>query len=288
MHRQFKHPEKWRNTIDPFSLNYHTFRPTEVLGYPHAGNDVFHVKGIYNDTIITAYIKAARQHGAAIENEVAILRQFDLPIIPRILDADLGKPPFCVTSELPGLRLSIIVGENENMLSLSYMEEYGETLSRLHSSKITAAPVADRRFFHTPSDEMLEKLGLSYLKHYFANAPTDIATVFCHGDFHYANLLWHDHHISGILDFELSGYGNRDFDIAWSLICRPGQKFLRTEKEQNIFLSGYSRHGSYSISNIRYYMAQIYVYFLSFSSDDPDYCNYVRTWLQKNCQLRSK
>ena len=74
MQQQFKHPDKWRNTIDPFTLNYHNFRLVEVMGYPHAGNDVFHVKGVYNNEEITAYIKVARQKGAAIENEVAILR----------------------------------------------------------------------------------------------------------------------------------------------------------------------------------------------------------------------
>ena len=41
------HPAKWRETIDPFELDYHHFRLTEILGYPHAGNDVFHAKGIY-------------------------------------------------------------------------------------------------------------------------------------------------------------------------------------------------------------------------------------------------
>ena len=65
---QFKHPEKWRETIDPFRLNYHSFRLLEVLGYPHAGNDVFHVRGIYQNEEITAYLKVARQKGAAIEN----------------------------------------------------------------------------------------------------------------------------------------------------------------------------------------------------------------------------
>ena len=45
----------------------------------------------------------------------------------------------------------------------------------------------------------------------------------------YANILWAGHHISGILDFELAGYGNKEFDIAWAVFRRPGQKFLRTE-----------------------------------------------------------
>lgn len=281
--QQFKHPDKWRSTIDPFTLNYHTFRLTEVMGYPHAGNDVFHVKGIYNGEETTAYIKVARQEGAAIENEVAIMQQFDLPIIPRILDADFGEHPFSITSDMPGLRLSNIVDYNDDMISLEYMKEYGETLGKIHNSKVSASPVADRRFFHIPADEMLDKLDLNDLKAYFANEPTDITTVFCHGDFHYANLLWNNHHISGILDFELSGYGNRDFDIAWSLIRRPGQQFLKTQEERNLFLAGYSKCGQYHAQNIRYYMAQIYVYFLSFSGDDAEYCNYVRAWLFENC-----
>lgn len=279
MRQQFQHPGKWRDTVDPFSLNYHSFRPLEVLGYPHAGNDVFHVRGIYMDGEVTAYIKVARQYGAAIENEVAVMRQLDSPVIPRILDADFGAHPFSVTSDMPGLRLSNIVGDNGGTVSLAYMEEYGEALAKIHQAKVSAGPAADRRFFHTPPAEMLDELDLAHLKAYFANSPTDIATVFCHGDFHYANLLWHDHHISGILDFELSGYGNRDFDIAWALIRRPCQQFLKTEEEQTRFLSGYAKHGHFSASNIQYYMAQIYVYFLSFCGDDAEYCDYVRSWL---------
>ena len=33
-----KHPDKWRETVDPISLPYRHFQLTEVLGYPHAGN----------------------------------------------------------------------------------------------------------------------------------------------------------------------------------------------------------------------------------------------------------
>ena len=129
-------PKKWRDTIDPFSLNYRAFHLLEVLGYPHAGNDVFHVKGVYNETEMTAYIKVARQQGAAIANEVAILRQFDLPIIPRVLDADFGEPPYSVTTQMPGLRLSNILADNENMLSLAYMEIRSIAILSARGSKI--------------------------------------------------------------------------------------------------------------------------------------------------------
>ena len=40
--------------------------------YPHAGNDVFYVKGLHNGSQINAYVKSARQRGADISNELSI------------------------------------------------------------------------------------------------------------------------------------------------------------------------------------------------------------------------
>ena len=279
----FQHPKKWRDTCDLFALNFHTFRPIEILGYPHAGNDVFHVKGAYEGKEITAYVKVARQEGAGIENEVIIQKQLDLPYIPKILDADFQNVPFVVTPEMPGRRLSVILGDNKDGASLSYMEEYGEILGYIHTLKPNAAPVSDRKFFHLPDDKVLEKLDITYLKSFFANTPSDKTTVFTHGDFHYANILWEDHHISAVLDFELSGYGDRDFDIAWALILRPGQKFLKTQEERLRFLKGYCKFGRYNAYAVQYYMAQIYVFFLCFSGNDVAYVEYVKCWLSENC-----
>ena len=276
-----KHPDKWRETIDPFSLTYKSFHPIEILGYPHAGNDVFHARGIYEDKEVRAYIKVARQEGAAIENEVEILSQLHSPIYPTVLDCGFVGTPFSVTLELPGERLSTIVGENETLESLSFMEEYGAMLAALHQLRISAEPVKDRRFFHMPSDEILKTLGLEEYKGIFANSPKTSVRCFCHGDFHYANILWNNHHISGILDFELSGIGNRDFDIAWAMFRRPGQKFMKTGAEQESFLCGYQQVAPCDRAAVKYYMAQCYVYFLQFSGDDTEYCDYIRSWLKQ-------
>lgn len=274
-----KYTEKWRETRDPFTLQYRNFKPIEILGYPHAGNDVFHMKGIYRDREVNAFVKVARQAGASIQNEVAVLSQIDLLVAPMIIDYGLGEVPFSVTLELPGERLSVIVGENETLESMLYLSEYGETLAKIHQMTVSAARVADRRFFHAPSYEILERSGLTVLEDFFRDVPGHTTQCFCHGDFHYANVLWKDHHISGILDFELAGYGNRDFDIAWALFLRPGQKFLKSDMEQQEFLKGYAKYGKYDLTAVHYYMAQCYVYFLQFSSDDKEYCEYVHTWL---------
>lgn len=278
------HPQKWRETCDPFALAYQSFQPTEIIGYPHARNDVFHARGIYEDEETTAYIKVARHKDSAIGNEISILSQLDDSIFPKVLDADFADGIFSVTTDLPGLRLSNIVGTNEDMVSLSYMEAYGEALGKLHGLRTTASQQADRKFHHRPSEDMLKKLDLSYLKNYFSRAPLSVETVFCHGDLHYANVLWEGQHISAILDFELAGYGNRDMDIAWAMFLRPGQRFLKTEAEREKFLSGYRKFGTYDKAAVQYYTAQFYVWFLSFCSDDVEYSDYIRRWLSANCK----
>ena len=276
------HPAKWRETCDPFALAFSKFQLTEILGYPHAGNDVFHVRGIWNGADTTAYLKVARQPGAAIRNEVSILTQLDSPVFPKVLDYDQDHGTFSVTAELPGQRLSVLAGDNQDLVSLSYMEAYGEALAQLHGMQISTKPQADRTFYHVPSEELLTKLDLSFLADFFAAKPAQSEPVFCHGDFHYANLLWENHQISAILDFELAGYGNRDFDIAWALFLRPGQKFLKTDAERELFLKGYQKHRLCNADAVKYYMAQCYVYFLTFCDED-DYCSYVRSWLKENC-----
>lgn len=280
------HPERWRETCDPFALNYNNFQLKEVLGYPHARNDVFHARGTVGGEEMNVYIKAARQNDSAIDNEVSILAQLDAPIFPKVLDHEHGSCSFSVTSELPGLRLSTIAGENKNPATLlPYMEKYGEALGRLHILNISAKPQADRKFYHRPDNEMLKRLGLRQLENFFDNKPSPGQTVFCHGDFHYANVLWNNHDISAILDFELAGYGNRDFDIAWALFLRPGQQFLKTKEELAQFMKGYRKYGECDEAAVKYYMAQCYVHFLCFCDDEADYSSYVRGWLDENCRL---
>lgn len=277
------HPARWRETCDPFALNYHHFQLNEILGYPHAGNDVFYARGVVNRNETNAYIKVARRKDAAIDNEVAILTQLNSPVFPKVLDYDHEHHTFSVTAEMPGLRLSTIVGDNADFLSLGYMETYGEALAQIHQMKIPAKPQAARKFYHRPDAEILKKLDLQFLCDYFAQEPRQEENVFCHGDFHYANVLWKDRRISAILDFELSGYGNRDFDIAWALFLRPGQKFLKTDKEFDLFIKGYQQHRKCNVNAVKYYMAQCYVYFLDVC-EETDYCAYVRSWLEAHCQ----
>lgn len=277
-----RHPEKWRETANPHELPFHHFSLTEVLGYPHAGNDVFQVKGMYQGREVEAYIKIARQRGADVENEIRTINALKWPLSPEIIDFDDEKK-WIVTMARKGERLSTIVGENENGASLNYMHEYGRALADLHSVRGEFPKVKDRRFFHIPDREYFRENGLINVYEYLtAKRPAHVHECFCHGDFHYANILWENGHISAVLDYELSGIGNRDFDIAWALIHRPGQKFMNTTEEMRRFLEGYQSAGECGIETVVYYMILIYSYFYRVGRSDLKYQTYIEQFFREN------
>lgn len=105
-----KHPDKWRETADPFALPYKHFSLTEILGYPHAGNDVFHVRGRYQNKETEAYIKVARQSGADLENEIKVIRTLKHPLTPTILDFDEENYRFVVTGQNKGNDCRLLLG----------------------------------------------------------------------------------------------------------------------------------------------------------------------------------
>ena len=92
-----KHPEKWRETIDPFNLSFKNFKLSKVVGYPHAGNDVFQVVGEYQKEEVEAFIKVKKQAGADIENEIKIIKKLNIDLAPKILDFDLNEQNYIVT-----------------------------------------------------------------------------------------------------------------------------------------------------------------------------------------------
>lgn len=271
-----KHPEKWRDTVNPYDLPYKNFTLLEVIGYPHAGNDVFQVRGLYRQEEIEAYIKVARQAGADIENEIHVISQLNCALAPIIIDSDEQKKRFVVSVAKQGERLSNIVGDNATGASLDYLYEYGQTLAKLHTREGNFDDVKDRKFFHIPDLCYFSEHNIEFVYDYLiSNQPQVINKCFCHGDFHYANILWHNKHISAILDFELAGFGNKEFDIAWALILRPGQKFLKTKDEISLFMDGYLSVGTCNWESVTYYMVLIYSYFYRIGRGEPGYQKYV-------------
>lgn len=279
-------PEKWRDGIDPLSLPLRNVQLQEILGYPHAANQVFYVKGVQADKEGYYYLKYAHHVDANFKNEVEIIQQLHSPLTPNVVEYDVEDYRYEVTRQIDGRRLSVILADAKSDNGLDYMFEYGRTLAELHCASGSFPDAPHRRFHDIPEFAYFEKIGMGDIyKWLIDNKPTQINKCFVHGDFHYANILWKDSHISGILDFELAGMGNREFDIAWSLILRPGQKFMQTEAELQKFISGYSSVGNCSHGLVRYYMVLIYTRFLKFG--DEQYEQFIREWIATAVSLNN-
>ena len=275
-----KQPEKWKETIDPFTIEFNNFKLIEVLGYPHARNDVFYCKGTYKNEEIFCFIKYASKCDSNLRVETDIINQLQDDFKPEIVDYDAdGK--FIVTKEIMGERLSYILQTTQDK-SIDYMFEYGKTLARIHSLTISCGKVLHRKFFDIPSIEYLEENEIGFVYQFLKeHQPKQINESFCHGDFHYANVLWRDKKIVGVLDWELSGWGNKEFDIAWAIINRPSQKFLKTDKEVAEFIKGYLSVGNCNVDFVKYYMILIYSHFISVDENNVEYKEFVKKWLTR-------
>lgn len=298
-----KQPDKWRETIDPFTLKFNNFKLLDILGYPHAGNDVFYVRGMHEDRQIYAFIKVERHDNSNILNEVKTLNElaaidglqsfssmnesiadnefnenfdcgfddmFDnMNFLPNIIDYSVESPRYIITEELKGDRLSVILGRNEQLESMEYMKIYGKALAFFHMQKIDVAEVKHRKFFSMPEHEYFEKYNLEDYENYLINHyPVYVNESFVHGDFHYANILWHDKKLSAVLDFELAGMGCSEFDMAWAVFLRPSQKFLKTWNEIDVFLKSYSNYRGFSMDAFKYFYVLIASWFYSLGDDE--------------------
>ncbi len=276
-------PEKWREGIDPFTLPLQSVQIQEILGYPHAANQVFYLRGLRNGQEGYYYLKYAAHMDANLQNEVEIIRTLHSPLAPKVVEYDAEHFQYELTEQIEGKRLSIILKQAGSDNGLAFMREYGKTLAVLHQSR-GAFPDAPHRRFHTiPERTYFAENGMENVYSWlWDKQPRQIHSCFVHGDFHFANILWDAGHISGILDFELAGMGNREFDVAWSLILRPGQNFMKTKEELREFLLGYTSLHECDYDLVLYYMVLIYSRFLKLG--DTSYESYVRAWMNAAIQ----
>ncbi len=277
-----KQPKKWKETVDPFSIEFNNFKLIKVLGYPHARNDVFHCIGKQNKKKIKCFIKYASKQESNISHEVETIKSLNFNFLPEVVDYDKnGK--FIVTKEIKGERLSYILQKHKKEHSINYMFEYGKTLAQIHLTKQDFPKVQHRKFFDIPSVDYLKENEIDFiLKYLEENKPTEINKCFCHGDFHYANILWKKKKLVAVLDWELSGIGNKEFDIAWAIINRPSQKFLKTQEEVDRFLEGYQSLNFFNVEHVKYYMVLVYSHFISVDNNNINYKNFVKSYLQKH------
>ncbi len=268
-------PVKWREPcVDPLVISFNNdLSVLAVVGYPHAGNDVFACIGTQNGQQIEFYLKVARHFDADLENEAAALQavgQFGLPV-PKVLSfGRYAEREYLALSPMPGQRLSALLQSEEGPTYRSFLHgmlrEMGRSLARIHSLPLDWRPVRERRQHKLPvlaDGNPVQKELEATLAWLSNNPPPHSAPVFIHGDHHYANLLWRMQSISAVLDWELCGKGWREFDLAWAIAFRPSQQFLNTREELESVLAGYQELADFDRTAFLWCLKLIYCHFLN-------------------------
>jgi aminoglycoside phosphotransferase (APT) family kinase protein len=206
------------------------------------------------------FLKIGRKNKLSdLGNEVQILTHLaesGLPIAHVLASGEQSRP-YLALRTVRGQSMTRFVSPDANDYNsdraLLYFRKFGESLGKIHSMDIPWQRVKERRFHHFLSEEIMEDNRFRSADQWLrANEPADRKQIFVHGDHHYANLLWEKDRVSAVLDWEICGQGWREFDIAWAIIVRPRQSFLKTERERNAVLEGYLKHGSFDDTSVRW------------------------------------
>ena len=281
--------KKFRETVfDPLKLTFDNIKITKITGYMPAGNDV--VEAVLDDGSYV-YIKMERSKVACFDveyNNIKLLREKKLyNLIPEIIEYKrYDNKDIIVLKKIEGKKLSSIFKNiKSKSIKHKYLYKYGLELARIHKIDKSGFPKAKQRVINEiPNKETYQdfddniKPYISYLEKYDFNKTYD---TFIHGDFHYGNILWRYGRINGIIDYEYSGKGLKEQDIAWSIILRPGQKFMDNIDDVNVFLAGYKNIGRFDINKLRWCLINGYVHFYLMNQNNEEYKNNILKLLKE-------
>jgi len=266
--------------IDPNLIPFSNWKIDSILEFYHAGNDVLHCLGTDNKHYI---LKLSRHSDSNFSNHALIskiLIDFGWENIqPCIEYGCFNSIEYLVLPFRTGFRLS----QNEEFYRSNEKEFcriFGESIHEIHQLKINVSSIKPRKF-HKINDYSKNINVENINKWLIDNAVNHEYNCFIHGDHHNANVLWNNVNISYILDWELAGIGNRDFDLAWSIHPRPSQSIFYSKVEEDAILNSYAKFGEFSYHNYKYYKVLIISHFLSFANNDLQYIKWAKEELNK-------
>ncbi len=278
--------KKYRDlVVDPFKINFKTVKLIKILNYMPAGNDVIECLVRLNNKEENVFIKIERSKMAFFEREVSnikILTDNNLySNIPLLLEyGTIDNRKYEVLSKIKGKRLSEILVNCDDEKKKRYLTKYGFELSLIHNIDCSCFKEAKQRIINdVPSDKdykIEDSFIIKCVNYLIKKKPFLNKNTFIHGDFHYANVLWKNGRISGVLDFEYAGVGLKEQDIAWALVLRPNQKFLDNINDINYFLQGYRKNGSYDKDIFKWCLINAYTHFYLMNIKDKDYINKIK------------
>ena len=276
--------EKWRElNIDPKDIKFKTIKVLKEISYPHCGNDVVECEiKTENEQLINAFIKIERSTRAEFQVEIdhlKLLKKYSYLKIPEVIEyGEILNKKYIVLKKVIGSRLSdILLVKKDKKEKEMYLYKYGQKLALIHNISTSGFKEARQRPINDYPN--IDKYGsfdsniLPYIEYLINQKLEKKFDTFIHGDFHYANIIWDKEEISGVLDWEYSGIGFKEQDIAWALILRSTQKFMDTIEDINNFLNGYKTIGSYNEEKLKWCLVNGYCHFYLMNKDNEEYKN---------------
>lgn len=265
--------KKFRDlNVNVFDIKFKKFKIDKVLNYMPAGNDVIEV---LTEDKKNYFLKIERSKVADFKAEhtnIKKLEKLKYDKVPNIIEFINNNKIRCLVLEkIKGNRLNNIINDkNKNY----YLYNLGKELAMIHSINPSSFNISKQRVINdTPYDGLyseLDEISNIYIKYLKENSYEKDFDTFIHGDFHYANILWFNRKTSGVLDWEYSGKGHKEQDIAWSLVLRPGQRFLNNTKDIKEFLKGYNEIGYYDNKKLKWCLINGYLHFY-LMNDNQEY-----------------
>lgn len=255
--------------VDVFKINFKNFRVSKIINYMPAGNDVVEVLTT-NDKKYFLKIERSKVADFVTENKnINRLHEINYMKAPNIIEfIDNDNFKCIVLEKINGKRLSEFINDKNKKY---YIEKLGEELAKIHSIKLDNMNIAKQRVINDIppknfyGEEDIEiKTFLDFLQE---NNYIKTFDTFIHGDFHYGNILWYNRKLVGVLDWEYSGLGHKEQDIAWALIYRPNQKFMNSILDIQNFLSGYKSIGEYDSEKVKWCLINGLTHFYLMNKD---------------------
>ncbi len=236
-------------------------------------NSVYRCKGKRNNHDMAFYMKVGKPGHPTMENEAQVLQELvghALPV-PRILWYERGRREYMALEEMQGTILSDLINPSHPLYDPDHIERllfaYGEALATIHSLPIEWRPFRRTELYGFVGDEeQVEDPRYREIVLWLEGNPVGRGPdVFVHGDLNTANVLFHHAQLSGIIDWEFSGAGWREYDLAW--ILRQRKNYLNTRRERDSLLDGYESGASFDPDALRWCEVQNYLHIANWAGN---------------------
>ncbi|MDO4376146.1 MAG: phosphotransferase [bacterium] len=230
-------------------IDFKNIKLIRVNKYYFSKSETIEASVVYNNKKVPAIIKVERFSKNDLTKEIDILSRLneeDLIRVPKIYETgNINGKNYYVCEKIKGDNLNFIIRKNF-YYRYNYLFEYGKSLALLHLISCDGMPLAKKRNINIISDSKINGFIPSERKNLGS-------TSFVHGDYHFGNVLWQGKKISGIIDFEYSGVGIKEEDIAFALAIKPKMIFMDNILDIEAFLNGYKSVSNYDGDALKYY-----------------------------------